>query len=233
LPRASLILRGVRADLRRREVRVKERPEHLWGRPVADPGIGYWDVVLRPLGSCQNSSVPSNPSVPRITSPGSGLLTSLPPEGEPSPELPRPRYPSRRTDPVLRVTASCSRPDVASGTSTFCFASLRPRAPGRSRPFPLDEAPGDAACRLTAWDVGQGKGPHRRSQYQLRNKDGSRESFSLFAIRSQSVRRVIRSFTVFAVDNARLLELVVCPSDPERARFGLRPEEGSGFYWPR
>jgi hypothetical protein len=45
----------------------KERPEHLWGRPVADPGIGYWDVVLRLLGPRQNLSVPSNLSGPRTT----------------------------------------------------------------------------------------------------------------------------------------------------------------------
>jgi hypothetical protein len=146
--------------------RKRKGPRNRWGRPVADPGIGYWDVVLRTSRALPNLSVPSNHSVPRTI-----RLTR--PLGEPSirrwtlARAPRLRYPSRRTESVLQVTAIRSRSHAATGTSTVCTASRYPRAPSRSRSVSSEKVPDGAACRLTAWDVRQVKGQRRHRQYEF------------------------------------------------------------------
>lgn len=215
---------------------VRERGGPRKGKtraPLGPPGSRSWNRLLGRYPQAARASpelkCPKQPIGATHHSPGSGLLTSLPPEGEPSPELPRPRYPSRRTDPVLRVPASCSRPDVASGTSTFCFASRCPRAPSRSRSVSSEEAPDDAAYRLTAWDVGQSTRPCGSRQYEPGINAGRRESFYSSLSHAQNVRRVIRSQRNSAVENpfgkAAPGMLVACPSEPERARYGRPPRE--------
>jgi hypothetical protein len=115
----------------------RKGPRNRWGRPVADPGIGYWDVVLRTSRALPNLSVPSNHSVPRTTSPGQASWRAFHPKMDPRPSSSTPvSVSANRAGPASHghsfETSRCNRYEyrlhrfpIPEGTESIPFRSLR------------------------------------------------------------------------------------------------------------